>query len=55
MDRKRKRQILKAEAAFARSESLFRALAERGFYVVGAATPRDPEPPKPPVEQPLLH
>lgn len=55
MNGKRKRQILTAEAEFARSEALFRALAEAGFYVVGAATPRDPGLPKPPTEQPLLH
>lgn len=55
MNGKRKRQILKAEAAFARSEGLFRALAEAGFYVVGAVAPKDLEPPKPPPEQPLLH
>ena len=39
MDRERKRQILKAEAYYAQLDELARALAERGFYVMGGVQP----------------
>ncbi len=39
MDRDRKRQILKAEAYYARLDQLARDLAERGFYVMGGVQP----------------
>lgn len=39
MDRDRKRQILKAEAYYARLDQLARDLAEQGFYVMGGVQP----------------
>jgi hypothetical protein len=39
MDRDRKRQILKAEACYARLDQLARDLAEQGFYVMGGVQP----------------
>lgn len=41
MDSERKRQILKAEACYARLDQLARDPAERGFYVVGGVQPGD--------------
>ncbi|HEY1223812.1 MAG TPA: hypothetical protein VGE54_01185 [Brevundimonas sp.] len=45
MDRNRKRQILKAEAYYARLDQLARDLAERGFYVLGGIQPGAAPPP----------
>lgn len=39
----RKRQILTAEALFASRERLSRALAEKGFYIVGRLTNETPD------------
>ena len=39
MDGNRKRQILRAEAYYAQLDELARALAERGFYVMGGIQP----------------
>lgn len=39
MDKKRKRQILQAEAYYAGLDQLARDLAERGFYVMGGVQP----------------
>lgn len=46
MDRERKRQILKAEAYYAEMDLLARALADRGFYVLGGIKrpPMSPDP-----------
>jgi len=38
MDQDRKRQILAAEAAFAKKDQLAKALAEGGVYVLGKLT-----------------
>ena len=51
MDRERKRQILRAEAYYAQLDELARALAARGFYVMGGIQPGSDDqrlPPAPP-------